>query len=89
MNSKRRLAMGLAVVLGTVTAGGSVDPAAPQTRPEGEMRWALYVTVPPGEVKMVNLEAKMGTCAARLAWATRSTVGMMPRSRSTGNPRRA
>ncbi len=47
MNSKRRLAMGLAVVLGTVTAGGSFDSAAPQTRPEGEMRWALYVTVPP------------------------------------------
>jgi len=47
MNGKRSLALGLAVLLGAAMAGGLVDPAASQTKPEGEMRWALYVTVPP------------------------------------------
>jgi peptide/nickel transport system substrate-binding protein len=44
VNGKRRLAVAL-VLLGTVTAGGGFAPAAAQTKPEGEMRWALYVTM--------------------------------------------
>jgi len=43
MNGKRSLAMGLAVLLCTMAAGS----AAAQPKPEGEMRWAFYVTVPP------------------------------------------
>ena len=34
-------------LLFALPAGGRVDPAAAQTRPEGEMRWALYVTLSP------------------------------------------
>src|SRR5207245_10972129 len=34
-------------VLYLVAAGGFFASAASQTKPEGEMRWALYVTVPP------------------------------------------
>src|SRR3989454_8976004 len=30
-----------------VLAGGFVDTAAAQAKPEGEMRWALYVTLSP------------------------------------------
>ena len=44
MNGTRSLAMGLAVLLCTLVMAG---PGAAQSRPEGEMRWALYVTVPP------------------------------------------
>ena len=44
MNGTRSLAMGLAVLLCTVVMAG---PGAAQPKPEGEMRWALYVTVPP------------------------------------------
>ena len=47
MSGTRRLAMGLAVVLSMVHGIGGVDRAAAQAKPEGEMRWALYVTVPP------------------------------------------
>ncbi len=47
MSGSRRLAMGLAVLLSMVTSIGGVDRAAAQAKPEGEMRWALYVTVPP------------------------------------------
>jgi ABC-type transport system substrate-binding protein len=45
MNRTRRVA--LVVSLCTVLVGGIADPAAPQPRPEGEMRWALYVTLAP------------------------------------------
>ena len=44
MNGTRSLAMGLAVLLCTLVMAG---PGAAQSKPEGEMRWALYVTVPP------------------------------------------
>ena len=44
MNGTRHLALGLAVLLCTLAAGG---PATAQSKPEGEMRWALYVTVSP------------------------------------------
>jgi len=30
-----------------VLAGGFVDTAGAQSKPEGEMRWALYVTLSP------------------------------------------
>ena len=44
MNRTRFLALGLAVLLCTLAAAG---PGAAQSKPEGEMRWALYVTVSP------------------------------------------
>jgi peptide/nickel transport system substrate-binding protein len=47
MSGERRLTLGLAIALCVVTAAGSLDAAAAQGKPEGEMRWALYVTVPP------------------------------------------
>jgi peptide/nickel transport system substrate-binding protein len=47
MNGGRRLVLSIAVLLLTsVVAGGPRDVAA-QARPEGEMRWALYVTLSP------------------------------------------
>ena len=47
MNGTRSLALGLALLLCTLMAGGLFDCAAAQTKPEGEMRWALYVTLSP------------------------------------------
>jgi peptide/nickel transport system substrate-binding protein len=46
MNGKRSLALLLVVVLGGMLAIGPPDAAA-QAKPEGEMRWALYVTLSP------------------------------------------
>src|SRR5258707_6651792 len=37
----------IGVVLGALSACGLVGRAEAQAKPEGEMRWALYVTVPP------------------------------------------
>jgi peptide/nickel transport system substrate-binding protein len=49
MNRKRRLTPGFVLaVTGLLCAlclGGLVDDAAAQPKPEGEMRWALYVTL--------------------------------------------
>jgi len=42
-----RLLFALGYVLFALLAGGSGGSALAQTRPEGEMRWALYVTVAP------------------------------------------
>jgi len=55
MNDKRRFAVGCVVFVLVLLAGGLLDQAAAQARPEGEMRWALYVTLypvwfDPGEV---------------------------------------
>jgi peptide/nickel transport system substrate-binding protein len=47
MNAKRILALTCLVLLCAVLADGLADPAAAQTKPEGEMRWALYVTLSP------------------------------------------
>ena len=44
MNRKRIVAAGLVCVL--LLAGIVADPAA-ETKPDGEMRWALYVTLAP------------------------------------------
>ncbi len=45
MHGKRNAAFGLALLLCGVMADGFLDSAAAQTKPEGEMRWALYVTL--------------------------------------------
>src|SRR5262245_26073416 len=45
MNGKWRFALGL--VLGVALTGVLSEPAAPQAKTEGEMRWALYVTLSP------------------------------------------
>src|ERR1700704_3742735 len=44
--SRRHLILGCALAL-LVAAGGAIEPAAAQAKPEGEMRWALYVTLSP------------------------------------------
>src|SRR6188474_565875 len=43
MNGRRTLALACVLVL----ALGCFEPAAAQAKPEGEMRWALYVTLAP------------------------------------------
>ncbi len=47
MNAKRSLALVLAIVLCGMLAAGATRGAAAQAKPEGEMRWALYVTLSP------------------------------------------
>ena len=47
MNGRRRLALGCAGLLGVLLVGGLPRPASAQAKPEGEMRWALYVTLSP------------------------------------------
>src|SRR5207249_3237074 len=37
----------VALVLVVALVAGSVGPAAAQAKPEGEMRWALYITLSP------------------------------------------
>jgi len=44
---RRHLILGWALTLMLVAAGGRPEPAAAQAKPEGEMRWALYVTLSP------------------------------------------
>src|SRR5262245_17070601 len=43
----RRLATGRVLLLGALLVGALAGGAPAQTRPEGEMRWALYVTLTP------------------------------------------
>ena len=47
MKGKRTLALSCLLLLCVLPAGGSVAPASAQAKPEGEMRWALYVTLAP------------------------------------------
>jgi peptide/nickel transport system substrate-binding protein len=48
MERRLRLALGVLVATGVLVAGGISAPVAAQgPRPEGEMRWALYVTLSP------------------------------------------
>src|SRR5438477_1572857 len=46
MKSSRRYALACVLVCALLGAG-RVEPAASRSKPEGEMRWALYVTLPP------------------------------------------
>src|SRR5438552_18757513 len=45
MNGRLRVALGF--VLCTLLTVSAFEPVAAQGKPEGEMRWALYVTLPP------------------------------------------
>src|SRR3981081_1064008 len=47
MNDKRRLAFGSLALVFALLAGGLLARSAGQNKPEGEMRWALYVTLSP------------------------------------------
>jgi peptide/nickel transport system substrate-binding protein len=47
MNRTRNRIASAAVLLLTLLAGAGGDRAAAQARPEGEMRWAMYVTLSP------------------------------------------
>jgi len=47
MDGRRRVAAATAILLGVLFSGGGPRAASAQAKPEGEMRWALYVTVPP------------------------------------------
>ncbi|HEY7366356.1 MAG TPA: ABC transporter substrate-binding protein [Methylomirabilota bacterium] len=47
MNGRRGLICGLVLVLCAVLVVGLLGEAAAQAKPEGEMRWALYVTLSP------------------------------------------
>jgi hypothetical protein len=42
-----RLRVGLAAALCALLIKGLNQPASAQVKPEGEMRWALYVTLSP------------------------------------------
>src|SRR5215813_15583575 len=45
MTRTRLVALALVVVIAAATVPGSLDVAGAQAKPEGEMRWALYVTL--------------------------------------------
>ena len=47
MKGRWALALSCLLLLCVLLAGGSVAPASAQAKPEGEMRWALYVTLAP------------------------------------------
>ena len=47
MKSARSLALGCLLIVCSLPAGGFLATAAVQVKPEGEMRWALYVTLSP------------------------------------------
>ena len=47
MNGKRRRGLGCVFLVCAALAAGLPDQGAAQSRPEGEMRWALYVTLSP------------------------------------------
>jgi peptide/nickel transport system substrate-binding protein len=47
MSRKRRLALGLVLFVSVALVVGSPGRAAAQAKPEGEMRWALYVSLVP------------------------------------------
>jgi len=49
MTLSRPLALGCVLLVGALLAGGVCGDASAQPKPEGEMRWALYVTLSPGE----------------------------------------
>src|SRR2546421_1817476 len=47
MNGKRRRGLGCVFLVCAALAAGLPDEGAAQAKPEGEMRWALYVTLSP------------------------------------------
>jgi peptide/nickel transport system substrate-binding protein len=47
MNGARSLTLGCLLIVCSLPASGFFAPAAAQATPEGEMRWALYVTLSP------------------------------------------
>jgi peptide/nickel transport system substrate-binding protein len=47
MNGKRLVALGCVLAVILVVGGGFFETTAAQSKPEGEMRWALYVTLSP------------------------------------------
>ena len=47
MNATRPLALGCVAAVMLIMAGGHVEPGRAQAKPDGEMRWALYVTLSP------------------------------------------
>ena len=47
MNVTRPLALGCDFLVCVLLAGGVPGEASAQSKPEGEMRWALYVTLAP------------------------------------------
>ena len=47
MNGKRRRGLGCVFLVCAALAAGLPDDGAAQSRPEGEMRWALYLTLSP------------------------------------------
>ncbi len=47
MNRTRVVALALVILVSSVALAGSADVAGAQAKPEGEMRWALYVTLAP------------------------------------------
>ena len=47
MDGKRSRALGCVFLLVALLAGGLLEDAGAQAKPEGEMRWALYVTLAP------------------------------------------
>src|SRR5438128_10425696 len=47
MHVNRALALGCVLVLCALLAGGVLDDASAEPKPDGEMRWALYVTLSP------------------------------------------
>ena len=47
MNGKRNAALACVLASALVLSAGPLDTAASQPKPEGEMRWALYVTLAP------------------------------------------
>jgi peptide/nickel transport system substrate-binding protein len=47
MITRRTIALALVVVVGCLTVAAPPPEAAAQARPDGEMRWALYVTLSP------------------------------------------
>src|SRR5438105_14362159 len=47
MNGNRPLALGCVLLVCALLVGGVFGDASAQSKPEGEMRWALYVTLSP------------------------------------------
>jgi peptide/nickel transport system substrate-binding protein len=47
MNDRRPLSLAALIVVATLLAGGLHDRGAAQAKPDGEVRWALYVTLTP------------------------------------------